>query len=71
MLIFRSEEHVERWCNTRDLTPGALLSLDQAWALASEWYRDKVQPDWRRHTVEETEELLARLGLKGAFWSLR
>ena len=71
MLIFRSEEHVVRWCNARDLTPGALLSLEQTWALASEWYRDKVQPDWRRHTVEETEDLLARIGLTGAFWSLR
>lgn len=71
MLIFRSEEHVDRWCAARDLSRGALLSLEQAWALASDWYRDKVRPDWRRHTVDETEALLARLGLTGPFWRLR
>jgi hypothetical protein len=71
MLIFRSEEHVERWCSIRDLKPGAVLALDQAWELASDWYGDKLKADWRRHTVEETEALLTRLGLTGEFWSLR
>jgi len=71
MLLFRSEEHVRRWCVARDLSPGGLLTPDQAWRLARGWYSRKLAPDWRRHTLEETEALLAEVGLGGEFWALR
>jgi Alkylmercury lyase len=71
MLLFRDEEHIERWCQSRELTPGAVLTVDQAWRLAYGWYKDKLKPDWRRHTVEEAQELLASTGLTGAFWNLQ
>ena len=35
------------------------------------WYKDKVKPDWRRHTLEATEALLPSIGLTGTFWNLR
>jgi hypothetical protein len=65
MLLFRDEEHVERWCRARDITQGAILTPNQGWRLAHAWYKDKVQPDWRRHTLEETEELLGSIDLTG------
>ena len=71
MLLFRSEEHVDRWREARDLDRGGLLTPDQAWRLARGWYRDKLKPDWRRHTLEETEALLLESGLTGPFWNLR
>ena len=72
MLLFRSEEHVERWCRAWGRERGATLSPEQAWRLAREWYGpDRRDPAWRRRTVEETEELLAGIGLTGDFWSLR
>lgn len=71
MLLFRDEEHVDRWCRTRELPRGATMTAEQAWRLAYGWYKDKVKPDWRRHTLEETEALLADAGLTGSFWNLR
>lgn len=71
MLIFRSEEHIDRWAAVRDLPRGAVLSLPTAWELARDWYKDKVNPQWRRHTVDETEALFKRLHLEGEFWRLR
>jgi hypothetical protein len=71
MLGFRSEAHAARWCNARDLPLGGILTPQQAWQLALGWYRDKLSPTWRRHTVEEAERLLAGIGLTGPFWSLR
>jgi len=51
---------------------GALLSPDTAWRLAAAWYApDRRHPAWRRRTLEETEALLAELGLTGDFWALR
>jgi hypothetical protein len=72
MLLFRSEEHVERWCGSWNLPRGALLSPLQAWQLARAWYaEDRREAAWRRRTVDETEALLAGLGLGGPFWKLR
>ena len=71
MLLFRSEEHIDRWSSARDLPRGATMTPEQCWRLARGWYEDKLQPDWRRHTLEETEALLADVGLTGAFWNLR
>jgi len=71
MLLFRSEEHVDRWCQARDLPRGGVLTPEQGWRLAHGWYKDKLAPDWRRHTLEETEALLGNLGITGSFWNLR
>jgi hypothetical protein len=71
MLLFRAEEHIDRWCSARGLARGATLTPEQGWRLAYTWYKDKVKPAWRRHTLEETEALLAQTGLTGPFWNLR
>ena len=71
MLLFRAEEHIDRWCRTRGIGRGATLTPEQGWQLAPGWYEDKLKPDWRRHTLEEAEALLAGVGLTGAFWNLR
>lgn len=71
MLLFRDEEHVDRWCESRDLARGEVITAQQAWDLARGWYKDKLKPDWRRQTPEETEKLLISIGLVGDFWSVR
>jgi len=70
MLIFRSEEHIEKWCKAWGLPLGAVLSLEQAWKLADAWYRDRLSPDWRRRTVDEAHELFHSLALTSEFWRL-
>ena len=71
MLLFRAEEHIENWRRQWNQPRGATLTIDQAWRLANAWYRNKMDPDWRRATLDETEALLANLGLTGPFWNLR
>ena len=71
MLAFRSEAHVDRYLETRRLPRGAAFSLEQLWRLADGWYANRMTPDWRRRTPEETEGLFAEIGLEGDFWRLR
>jgi nitrous oxide reductase accessory protein NosL len=71
MLLFRDEEHVDRWCSEWNQPSGATMTIDQTWGLARAWYHDKMDANWRRPNAEEAERLLAELGLTGAFWSLR
>ena len=71
MLLFRGEEHIDRWCAQWNQPRGGILTIPQAWKLADAWYGNKMEPDWRRSTLDETEALLSRLGLTGPFWNLR
>jgi hypothetical protein len=72
MLLFRSEEHVDRWCKAWSLPRGAVLTPELTWRLAQAWHSaDRRDPAWRRRTLEETEEAFRGLGLVGTFWQLR
>ena len=72
MLLFRSEEHIERWCRSWRLECGAILTLEQTWGLAQAYYGpDRREPSWRRKTLDETEAVFAELGLTSPFWNLR
>ena len=68
MLLFRAEDHIDRWCKAWRLPRGATLTLDQAWNLANAWYRDRMSPEWRRRTVDEAHALFGSLGLTSDFW---
>ena len=71
MLLFWSEEHVEKWCRDWNLPRGEVLSLDLCWCLAKAWYGpDRREPEWRRRTVDGTEALFTELGLTSPFWRL-
>jgi len=70
MLLFRSEEHLENWLDERDMGRGGTMTLGQQWLLASEWYSNRLDPDWRRKTPDEAHEIFERVGLTGPFWQL-
>jgi hypothetical protein len=68
MNVFRSEEHLARWLAGRE--PGATTGVQTLCHLAHEWYSDRLDPDWRPHTLEQNQAILERLGLTGEFWRL-
>ena len=69
MLAFRSETHVDRWCEARGVARGAVFPLEQTWRLARAWYADRLSPEWRPRTPAEAEAVFASVGLTGDFWS--
>jgi len=68
MLLFRSEEHVDRWCSERQIGRGALVPLEQVWTLARAWYADRLDEAWMPRTPGGTERLITAAGLTGDFW---
>jgi hypothetical protein len=68
MNLFRSEEHVARWLAGRE--PGATISSGKLYELAQAWWGDRLAPDWRPRTRDESQAILDRLGLTGEFWQL-
>jgi hypothetical protein len=70
MLLFRSEEHVDRWCKQWNRPRGGTMSLAQGWMLAQLWYGDRLDPDWRVKSAEEAQAAFSQVGLTADFWQL-
>jgi hypothetical protein len=68
MLLFRSEEHVVTWLAGRP--PGTSMSLTEICDLAHAWWGNRLTPDWRPRTRDESQAILDSLGLSGPFWQL-
>jgi len=69
MLFFRSEEHVDRWVDAGH-PRGEVFTLDQLWALARDWYSNRLDPDWKRFSTDQAHAVFAGVGLTGDFWRL-
>jgi hypothetical protein len=51
-------------------TVGRAVGAATVWALSRPWYGDRLAPDFRPHTTEHDQGLLAEAGLVGDFWRL-
>jgi hypothetical protein len=70
-LLFRSEEHVDRWCVQHRTAHGSVASIEQVWRLARAWYADRLDEEWSPRSPETMERLFADAGLFGEFWRVR
>jgi hypothetical protein len=68
MNLFRSEEHIARWLAGRP--GGATIPVTQLSALAHAWWGNRLAPDWRPRTRDESQAILDSVGLTGDFWRL-
>ncbi len=68
MLLFRSEETVEKWCNSNSTPKCPLIGMDQLWHLAMQWYANRITADSRRPAPDEMVEIFSAIGLEGTFW---
>lgn len=68
MLLFRSEQHVDRWCRQWKRERGGVFSLQQGWELAQKWYGNRMDPDWRPLSHAEAEKVFESCGLTGEFY---
>jgi hypothetical protein len=66
---FRGEADIDHWCQAHALPRGAVMTLPQLRAFASDWYGGYVDRPWRKRSASEVSRLFARHGLTGPFWS--
>jgi hypothetical protein len=70
MNLFRSEGHVTRWLEVNGYEAGATIPVAQLSELSHAWWHDRLAPNWRPHSRDENQAILARIGLTGPFWQL-
>ena len=61
---------MDSWCADRGVVRGATMTIPQAWDLSRRWYGTRLDPDFRRPTIDEARAIFTSVGLTGSFWSL-
>ncbi len=70
MLLFRSEDEIDAWCQAHNLPRGGVVPIVKLADMAPAWYGDRLDPDWRPRTTAQTQAILDSVGLTGPFWQL-
>ena len=68
-MLFRSEEEIEIWRQNESRVKGAVLSLNQVWALSRRWYGDRLAASFRGRTAAGAIQIFQSLGLRDSFWT--
>jgi hypothetical protein len=71
MLLFRSEEWIDKWCKRNNLKRGEVLTIHQVWALSKLWYQDRLSLDYHGRSIEQVAEVFRQSGLKSDFWYIQ
>lgn len=70
VLPFRSQEDINEWCHRHRLPRGEAVPLQQVAQLANNWYGFHSDPNWRKWTIAEAQDIFHRSGLRSSFWDL-
>jgi len=68
MLLFRSEEAIDRWCQVTGEPRGEAVGLQQVWKLSQFWYGNRMDPAYRGRNAEQVAAIFNQAGLTSEFW---
>ena len=71
MLLFRSEEWIDKWCNRNNLARGEVLTTNQVWELSKLWYHNRLSMDYHGRSTEQVAGIFRKAGLKSEFWFVK
>ena len=71
VLPFHSPTEIRDWCKRHGATMGEPVPLLDVARLARAWYGSHTEPQWRKWSVIEAQEIFSRVGLTSEFWRLR
>jgi len=71
MLLFRSEEWIDKWCKQNHLERGEALTVHEVWELSRLWYGDRLSLDYHGRSLEQAAEIFRQAGLKSDFWYIQ
>jgi hypothetical protein len=68
MLLFQSEEWIDKWRKRKNLERGEVLTIQQVWELSKLWYHDRLSAEYHGRSIERVAEIFRQVGLTSAFW---
>jgi len=71
MLLFQSEEWIDKWCQRNNITRGEVLTLPQVWGLSKLWYDNRLSLEYHGRSTEQVAEIFKHVGLMSDFWYIQ
>ena len=71
MLLFQSEEWIDKWCKRNNLERGEVLTINQVWELSKLWYQDRLSLDYHGRSSEQVVGIFKEANLTSAFWGVQ
>jgi hypothetical protein len=71
MLLFQSEEWIDKWCQRNNLARGEVLTLHQVWELSKLWYDNRLSMEYHGRNANQVAEIFKQAGLKSKFWYIQ
>ncbi|MBL8079824.1 MAG: hypothetical protein JNM55_17790 [Anaerolineales bacterium] len=68
MLLFRSEEWIDKWCKRNNLARGEMLTIGRVWELSKLWYGNRMSVEFHGRSSEQVAEVFRQVGLQSCFW---
>jgi hypothetical protein len=68
MLLFQSEEWIDKWCKRSNLERGEVLNIQQVWELSKLWYGNRLALGYHGRSTEQVAEIFRQVGLTSRFW---
>ncbi len=70
MLVFKDQEEISLWCNQHRIHKGDVQPISKVWEFAQIWYGRHRDPDWKKWTMQEAQEIFHQCGLNHPVWQL-
>lgn len=71
MLIFENENHINTWCNKHRIKKGDIQSLETIWEFSKIRYGNHLNPEWKKWTISEANDIFKRFNLEHDIWKLQ
>jgi hypothetical protein len=70
MLVFRTKDDVQTWCERHHKPMGEILPISKVWELAKIWYGNYLDPKFERKTKEIAQSMFSKVNLTSNFWKM-
>ncbi|MCF2875787.1 MULTISPECIES: alkylmercury lyase family protein [unclassified Tenacibaculum] len=70
MLVFKNEKQIDHWVKQHNIPKGDIQPITKIWEFSKVWYGNHLNPDWKKWTMKEAQELFTEFNLTGKIWSL-
>ena len=71
MLLFQSEEWIDKWCKRNNLSRGEVLTIQQVWELSRLWYHNRLSMEYHGRSTEQVEDIFKQADLTSKFWFMK
>jgi hypothetical protein len=70
VLPFRTQKDAWAWCHRHRYRRGALVPIQQVYALGRAWYGRHLDDNFAKWSLAEAQAIFDQVGLSGEFWRL-